>query len=207
MNPTLFRALAAPVVIAAAASPLIASPASDLAAVQRHLQSISTMTADFTQTDRNGKVLTGVLTLKQPGKIRFQYEKGVPILIVAEGGALTFIDYSVNQVQRWPIKNSPLGVLLDPSRDISRYAKVIPTANDGVISVEANDPKHPEYGRITLIFSRAAASPAGLELQGWVALDSQNNRTTIRLANQRYGVAVGDNMFRWNDPRKKAGRR
>lgn len=205
MNP-LFRALAAPAIIVAAAVPLAASPASDLATVQQHLRSIKTMTADFTQTDRNGKVLTGVLTLKQPGKIRFQYEKGVPILIVAEGGALTFIDYSVNQVQRWPIKNSPLGVLLDPSRDISRYAKVIPGYDDRVISVEANDPKHPEYGRITLVFARDASAPAGLMLQGWVALDSQNNRTTIRLANQRYGGAVSDDMFRWNDPRKKGPR-
>jgi outer membrane lipoprotein-sorting protein len=207
MNLTILRALAAPVAVAAVAMPLAATPATDLAAVQRHLQSIKTMTADFSQTDRNGKVLTGVLTLKQPGKIRFQYEKGVPILIVAEGGALTFIDYSVNQVQRWPIKNSPLGVLLDPSRDISRYARVVSGGDDRVISVEANDPKHPEYGRITLVFVRDASAPAGLALQGWVALDSQNNRTTIRLNNQRYGVGIDDSMFRWNDPRKKPARR
>lgn len=207
MTSTILRALAAPIAIAAAAAPVAASPATDLAAVQRHLQSIKTMTADFSQADRNGKVLTGVLTLKQPGRIRFQYEKGVPILIVAEGGALTFVDYSVSQVQRWPIKNSPLGVLLDPSRDISRFAKVVPGYDDRIISLEANDPKHPEYGRITLIFARDAAAPAGLRLQGWVALDSQNNRTTIRLSQQKYGVAIADNSFRWNDPRRKAGRR
>ena len=29
---------------------------------------VETMTADFTQTDRNGKVLTGTLTLKKPGQ-------------------------------------------------------------------------------------------------------------------------------------------
>ena len=43
-------------------------------------------------------------------------------------------------------------------------------------------------------------------LQGWVALDSQNNRTTIRLSNQRYGVAVDDKAFRFNDPRRSAAR-
>jgi outer membrane lipoprotein-sorting protein len=190
--------------IAAIAAPaaLLAQATGDLAAVQRHLQSITTMTADFTQTDRNGKVLTGTFTLKKPGKLRFQYEKGVPILIVAEGGALTFIDYSVRQVQRWPIKNSPLGVLLDPSRDITRYARVVQTGNDRVVSVEANDPKHPEIGRITMIFARDAAAPAGLALQGWVQLDSQNNRTTIRLANQRFGGAVSDGTFKWVDPRR-----
>jgi outer membrane lipoprotein-sorting protein len=190
------------IVAIAAPAALLAQATGDLAAVQRHLQSITTMTADFTQTDRNGKVLTGTFTLKKPGKLRFQYEKGVPILIVAEGGALTFIDYSVRQVQRWPIKNSPLGVLLDPSRDITRYARVVQTGNDRVVSVEANDPKHPEIGRITMIFARDAAAPAGLALQGWVQLDSQNNRTTIRLANQRFGGAVSDGTFKWVDPRR-----
>ncbi len=185
-----------------APAPIAAQATGDLAAVQRHLQSVTTMTADFSQSDRNGKVLTGVLTLKKPGKLRFQYEKGVPILIVAESGALTFIDYSVKQVQRWPIKNSPLGVLLDPSRDITRYAKLLPGFDNRLVSVEANDPKHPEYGRITLVFARDAAAPGGLMLQGWVALDSQNNRTTIRLSNQRFGAPVSDNTFRWNDPRR-----
>lgn len=193
--------------VAAVPSPIAAQATGDLAAVQKHLQSVETMTANFSQADRNGKVLTGVLTLKKPGKLRFQYEKGVPILIVAEGGALTFIDYSVKQVQRWPIKNSPLGVLLDPTRDITRYAKLVPGYDQRIVSVEANDPKHPEYGRITLVFVRNASAPGGLMLQGWVALDSQNNRTTIRLTNQKFGEPVSDNSFRWNDPRRSGVRK
>lgn len=193
--------LAAAAVVAAAPA---SAQANDLAQVQRHLQALTTMTAGFAQTDRAGKVLTGRLTLKQPGKIRFQYGQGVPLLIVAEGGALTFIDYSVNQVQRWPIRNSPLGVLLDPRRDLARYAKVVPNADPRVISVEARDPRHPEYGRITLVLARDASAPAGLTLQGWVALDSQGNRTTVRLTDQRYGAPVSDGTFRWDDPRKRA---
>jgi outer membrane lipoprotein-sorting protein len=199
--PSAALALIAPLVAAAPA----AAQTADLATVQRHLQGVTTMTADFTQTDRNGKVLTGTLTWKQPGNIRFQYEKGVPLLIVAEGGALTFVDYSVRQVQRWPIRNSPLGVLLDPRRDIATFAKMVP--GDGrLVSVEARDPKHPEYGVITLVFARNPAGPAGLSLQGWVALDSQNNRTTIRLSNQRYGAPVAANAFRWTDPRRTTAR-
>lgn len=181
--------------------PVQAQPANDLALVQRHLRALTTMTADFAQTDRNGKTLTGVLTLKQPGRIRFQYEKSVPLLIVADGGALTFVDYSVKQVQRWPVKNSPLGVLLDPSRDIGRYARLSAGVDPRLLSVEANDPKHPEYGQITLVFARDAGGPAGLALQGWVTLDSQNNRTTVRLSDQHFGGNISDNAFRWNDPR------
>lgn len=190
--------------LAVVATPLAAQATGDLATVQGSLKALTTMTADFTQTDRNGRVLNGTLTMKQPGKIRFQYQKDVPLLIVAEGGALTFIDYRVKQVQRWPIKNSPLGVLLDPSRDLSRFAHVVPSSDPRVISVEANDAKHPEYGRITLIFARDPSGPGGLMLQGWVALDAQNNRTTVRLTRQQFGGAVNDSTFAWNDPRRNS---
>jgi outer membrane lipoprotein-sorting protein len=189
--------------LVAVATPAIAQTGTDLAAVQRSIAGLDSMTAAFSQTDRNGQVLTGTLTLKRPGKIRFQYQKGVPLLIVGDGKALTFIDYSVKQVQRWPIGNSPLGVLLDPTRDISRYAKVVPSTNPGVLSVEAYDDKHPEYGRITLVFARSAAAPGGLMLQGWAALDSQGNRTTIRLTDQKFNVPVADSAFRWTDPRRQ----
>ncbi|CDO36100.1 Outer membrane lipoprotein-sorting protein [Novosphingobium mathurense] len=170
------------------------------------LRGISTMRADFVQTDRTGQSVTGTLTLKRPGRIRFQYEKSVNMLIVSDGKALTMIDYDVNQVQRWPISNSPLGALLDPNRDVAKFGTVRPTGNPNVVSVEVRDSKHPEYGVITLIFTRKPSAPGGLELTYWVALDSQNKRTTIQLKNQRYGVPVTDNDFRWNDPRRRTRR-
>jgi outer membrane lipoprotein-sorting protein len=185
----------------------VAAPSADLTLVQKHLQAVKSMTADFAQTDRSGKVLTGTLTLKQPGKIRFQYEKGVPILIVADGKSLWFLDYSVGQKQRWPIGGSPLGILLDPSRDMSKIATVVPTGNPELVSVDAADPKHPEYGRINLVFKRSPASPNGLMLQGWVTLDSQNNRTTVKLSNQKFNGPIADNAFKWNDPVRATGKK
>jgi outer membrane lipoprotein-sorting protein len=185
----------------------LAAPSADLTLVQKHLQAVKSMTADFAQSDRAGKVLTGTLTLKQPGKIRFQYEKGVPILIVADGKSLWFLDYSVGQKQRWPIGGSPLGILLDPSRDISGIATVVPAGNPELVSVDAADPKHPEYGRINLVFKRNPAAPNGLMLQGWVTLDSQNNRTTVKLSNQKFNGPVADNAFKWNDPARSTGKK
>lgn len=185
------------------AAPAIAQSAASLSSVQAHLKSTSSMTADFVQTDRNGQRLSGKLTLKRPGKIRFQYQKDVPLLIVGDGSRLSVIDYEVRQVQSWPVKNSPLGALLDPDRDLAQYARLVPTANDDVLSVEVKDPKRPEYGTITMVFVRDGAAPAGLRLRGWVALDSQNNRTRIDLSNQKFNVAVADSAFRWTDPRPR----
>ncbi len=197
---------------AAVAAPLSAqTPLSlqinDLSLVTSHLKAVTTMTAGFTQTDRAGKVLTGTLTLKRPGKIRFQYQQGVPLLIVGDGKALTFIDYSVKQVSRWPIGNSPLGVLLDPSKDLSRFTRIVTGGDSRVVLAEARDPRRPEYGVITLAFAREATAPAGLRLQGWVALDAQNNRTSVRLTNQQFNIPVSDQAFTWRDPRPAGPRK
>ena len=166
-----------------------------------HMQSVGTMTSTFTQTDRRGSTLSGKLLLKRPGHIRFEYQKGVPLLIVGDGKALTMVDYEVRQVQRWPIRNSPLAALLDPGQDLRRYGKLVATSTDDVISVEVRDPKRPEFGVITMVFVRQAGAPGGLTLNGWVALDSKNNRTSIRLDNVKYNGNVSNSAFTWKDPR------
>lgn len=196
---------AVPATYAAAPAP-VAAAAGDLDKAVAALRGISTMKADFVQTDRNGQAVRGVMTLKRPGKIRFEYAKGADMLIVSNGKSMYFVDYEAKQVQRWPISNSPLGALLDPNRDVRKFGKLIPTGHDDVISIEVRDPKHPEYGVMTLIFTRDASAPGGLRLTHWVALDSQNHRTTVRLSNQRYGVSVADSAFTFRDPRKSSGR-
>jgi outer membrane lipoprotein-sorting protein len=199
--------LAAPLSAAAflAPSAVSAQAASPLSQVTAHLKSVDTMTANFSQTGRGGQTLNGVLTMKRPGKVRFQYAKGVPLLIVGDGKALTMIDYQVKQVSRWPIGNSPLSVLLNPNQDLARVAKV--TRNDAqVLLVSARDPKRPEFGTITISFAKVPSAPAGLMLQGWTMVDAQSARSTVKLSNQRFNVAVADTAFRYVDPRKAGPR-
>ena len=194
-------ALAAAPVALAVTAPAPAQT-SGLAQVQSHLKAVNTMTAAFAQTGRGGQTLNGTLTLKRPGKIRFQYQKGIPMLIVGDGKRLTMIDYEVKQVESWPIGGSPLAVLLDPSKDLSSVAKV--TRNDNqVMLVQARDPKRPEFGTITLSFAKVASAPSGLILSGWTTRDAQNNNTTVRLSGHRFNVNVADSLFRYTDPRKR----
>ncbi len=179
---------------------------SDLDKAVGALRGISTMRADFSQIDRQGNSVRGVMTLKRPGKIRFEYEKEAEMLVVSNGRSLYLVDYGVNQVERWPIKNSPLGALLDPNRDVKKYGKLMPTGNDDVLSIEVRDPKRPEFGVINMIFVRDGSAPGGWQLTHWVALDSQNHRTTVRLSNHRYGLSVADSTFRFKDPRNSSRR-
>lgn len=197
---------ALPAVFLAVPTPVSAA-AGDLEAAVAALRGIGSMTADFTQTDRNGTTIPGKLYLKRPGKIRFEYAPSAKMLVVANGSSLFLVDYEVGQVQKWPIGNSPLGALLDPARDVKAYGRLVPTQHSDVVSVEVKDRKHPEYGVITLIFTRDATAPGGLRLTNWVALDSQNHRTTVRLSNQNYGAAVADSKFTFRNPRRTNSRR
>jgi outer membrane lipoprotein-sorting protein len=197
-------AVVAPAALGMAATPAAAQSADKLDQVVAALRGISTMKADFVQTDRNGLSIRGVLSLKRPGRIRFEYEPSAKMVVVSNGSRLTFVDYAVNQLTSWPIGSSPLGALLDPKRDVKRYGKLIPTSNPDVLSVEVKDSKNGIS--ITLIFVRDGAAPGGLELASWVALDAQNKRTTVRLSNQRYGMSVADSTFTVRDPRRTSRR-
>jgi outer membrane lipoprotein-sorting protein len=184
-------------------APVLAQAASPVAQVQTHLKAVGTMTANFSQTDRKGQTLTGTLTLKRPGKLRFQYQRGYPVLIVADGNKLSMVDYQSKDVRSWPVRNSPMGVLLHANPDLGRISKVV--RNDrNTLLIQARDPKKPEFGTITLGFAKVASAPAGLLLQGWTVIDAQNNRTTVKLSNQRFNVAVADGAFTFQDPRRKA---
>ena len=153
-------ALASPLALAAALpAPAVAQAPAGLDQVQAHLRAVTTMTASFAQTDRRGRTLNGTLSLKRPGKIRFDYGRSANMLIVGDGRALTFVDYDARDRQRWPINDSPLSVLLNPNQDLSRYARVV--RNDAqVLMIEARDPRRREFGTITIAFARVAGAPA-----------------------------------------------
>ena len=200
------RALALMAAPLALAAPVAAqAPQTGLAQVQTHLRAVETMTANFTQTDRRGRTLSGTLIVKRPGRIRFDYQ-GANMLIVGDGRALTFVDYDVRQVQRWPINDSPLSVLLNPAQDLSRFGRII-RDDAQVLMLEARDRRRREFGTITLAFARVPSAPGGLILQGWNMVDAQNNRTAVRLSGQRFNQPVADSAFTWSDPRRQRRRR
>jgi outer membrane lipoprotein-sorting protein len=192
---------AAAVAMLAPQAPVAAQAASPLTQVAAHLKAVGTMTAGFRQTDRKGRTLTGMMSLKRPGRLRFEYQKGVPMLIVADGRKLNMIDYETGRVDGWPIGNSPLGVLLNPNPDLGRIAKVVRNDSQTML-VQARDAKRPEFGTITLGFAKVRTAPSGLLLQGWTVVDAQNNRTTVKLSGQRFNVPVADSAFTFQRPVK-----
>ena len=194
-----FARVTSPVAIIASA-PVLAAESPDLARLKAHLTAVQTMTADFSQTDAKGQVATGTLEMKRPGRIRFAYNGG-DLLLVADGQRLTFLDYSVGQKSSWPLARTPLGPLLSPSPDFNGKAEILPSADRRVVVARAKSSG--QYGQLTLAFLRNGSAPGGLELYGWTAIDPQGRRTTVRLSNIRFNVAVPDSAFTYAEPKKK----
>ena len=197
------RALVPVAIAATAAASAPAQTSSELRAVEASLGATQSMTADFLQTDGKGRQMAGTLSLKRPGKIRFAYGGGVNMLLVADGKRLTFVDYEVAQKSSWPIAKSPLAVLLSPQPDLARIARIMPSEHRNVTIVRARDARRPEFGTLILAFARDGSAPGGLKLEGWTAIDAQNKKTTVRLSNQRYNVAVPDSAFGFAEPKRK----
>lgn len=197
------RRVLAPIAIVALEAPAIAAADPAVTQVERSLAATSSMTATFVQTNGKGQQLSGKLTLKRPGKARFDYGTSANISMVADGTNLYFLDYDVGQKNRWPIANSPLAPLLSSNPDLGRIASAVPTKDPRVTLIRMRDARRPEFGTMLMAFVRSPGAPGGLQLEGWTAIDAQNKKTTVKLDQQRYNVAVPDSAFQFAEPQKK----
>ena len=192
-----------PVAIIASAQPAAAADTSaDLARVRQHITSVSTMTADFVQTDARGRSAAGTLQLKRPGRVRFQYGSG-DLLLVADGKKLWFLDYQVGQKNSWDLNKTPLGMLLADNPDVRKIGRIIPNDDKRILVVRTRSSGIIGTGTLVLAFLRSPDAPGGLQLYGWTAIDAQNKKTTVRLSNVRYNVPVPDSAFTFKMPAKR----
>ena len=196
----LARALVPAAIVVLAAPAAAADSGADMTHLKAHISGVHTMTGNFLQIDSRGHTASGKLVLERPGKVRFEYNSG-DLLLVANGKTLTLVDYQVGQKSSWPLNRTPLGVLLSNSPDLKGRAQIVPSGNPNVVSVRARDPS--QYGSLTLVFLRSGSAPGGLQLYGWTAIDGQNRRTTVKLSDVRYNVAVPQSAFTYAEPKKK----
>lgn len=166
--------------------------------IEDSLNYIRSMKAVFIQRGPEGNVDEGTIFLERPGKIRFEYDNENPILVVSNGDMLSFIDYEIKQVSRWPIDKTPLSVLVDDHIDLSDRDIEIPEIIRfaGLIKISVLQPDNKDQGHITLIFEEST-----MELKSWEVIDVQGYTTRIALLNPEYNITVDDERFTFDDPR------
>ncbi len=183
-------------IVALALSFLLATPAMaeklSLNEISRYLNSFSSATGEFTQINDDGTISTGQIYIKRPGRVRFEYNPPERTLVVADGDTVGIMDPKSNTGgEAYPLHRTPLKIILDRNVDFSRARMVTGHSSDGkTTTVRAQDPEHPEYGNIELVFT---GSP--VELRQWVINDSSGSRTTVVLGDLNKGVQLGNDRF------------
>ncbi len=163
-----------------------------LGEISRYLNGFQTATGEFTQINDDGTISTGQIYIKRPGKVRFEYNPPEQILVVADGSTVGVIDGKSNTgPEAYPLHRTPLKIILARRVDFSRERMVTGHSSDGkTTTVRAQDPEHPEYGNIELVFT---GDP--VELRQWVINDDAGSRTTVVLGDLKTDLRLGDDRF------------
>lgn len=181
----------APVALLALSAPVLAEKLS-LGTLSKYLNGLTTVEADFTQVNSDGSVSTGRIFIKRPGRVRFEYNPPDKALVLAGGQQVAIFDGKSNvPPEQYPLKRTPLNLILAANIDLGRAKMVVGHSADATSTrVKAQDPEHPEYGTIELVFS---ADP--VELRQWVITDDLGQQTTVILGGMTKGGALGEGMF------------
>ncbi|WP_323035262.1 outer membrane lipoprotein carrier protein LolA [Pararhodobacter sp.] len=181
--------------------PATAAPIS-LSEISRYFNSFRTAEADFTQVNPDGTLSTGRLMIHRPGRIRFEYAAPDPTLVLATAGSVNIFDARSNAgPSSYPLARTPLALILDDTVNLGRGRMVVGHYEDGpTTSVVAQDPEHPEYGNIRLVFS---ANPT--ELRQWIVTDDTGVETTVILGTLRTGVSLGSLLFNLDSELQRRG--
>ena len=160
--------------------------------LSRYLNALTTAEAEFTQINSDGSISTGKLYIHRPGRVRFEYNPPDKNLVLAGGGQVAIFDSKSNQPpEQYPLSKTPLSIILDKNVDLSRAKMVVGHKVDGnTTRVRAQDPEHPEYGSIEMVFTSGPT-----ELRQWVIRDDSGAETTVILGEMKKGVKLGSSLF------------
>ena len=154
--------------------------------------SFETAEGDFTQVNPDGSLSTGRLMIHRPGRVRFEYDPPNRDLVIASAGSVNIFDARSNQGPTvYPLRRTPLNLILGRRVDLTRERMVVDHFRDGPTTVVvAQDPERPEYGNIRLVFS---ADP--IELRQWVITDDMGRETTVILGDLRLDAHLSAGIF------------
>jgi len=187
----LTRLILASLAVVAATLPASAEKLS-LGELSRYLNGLTTLEAEFTQINADQTISTGTIMIQRPGRARFEYDPPDETLVIAGGQQLGVFDAKSNTgPEQYPLRETPLNLILERNVDLARSGMVVGHSYDGTATtVTAQDPDHPEYGNIQLMFTGAP-----IELRQWVITDNAGSQTTVILGELETGMRFNTATF------------
>lgn len=174
------------------AGPALAAGKISLDELNRYLNGLQSAKGGFTQVNPDKTLSKGTFFLQRPGRMRFEYEPPNDALVVAGQGKLAIFDKKSNQgPQQYPLHRTPLNIILRDTVNLKQSGMLVAHQSDGTsTSIVAQDPEHPGYGNVRLVFT---AGPT--ELRQWVVTDESGQQTTVILGKLETGLRLPVGIF------------
>jgi outer membrane lipoprotein-sorting protein len=168
-----------------------------VAAVERHLNSLTTLRARFLQIAQNGASAEGTALLWRPGRMRFDYDPPEPLLLIAAHNQFFQYDRELRSPTTVPVGSTPLGFLLrDPIRLAGDITVSAAERAGGFLRVTMHRAGQAAEGRLSLVFEE---NP--MQLRQWAVVDAQARETRVTLTQIETGLRFDPRLFEFNDPR------
>jgi len=165
------------IIISCSSHPSLAERIS-LNKISDYINGLTTLQADFEQINSDGSIDRGKLYIRRPGRMRLEYTAPNNALVIAGAGSVAiFDDKSKNGPTLFPLKKTPLNLLLKKNVDLYKNEMITEhTANNENTFIVAKDLKRKSQGSIKMMFSNSPVS-----LQGWTITNQSNQKTKIIL--------------------------
>ena len=156
----------------------------DLARIEQYMDSVITLQASFQQVDPDGRLSFGTIYLRKPGRLRVEYNPPSPILVVADGGLLSYYDSSLDELSQMPLKQSTAWFLVRHPIDLQKGITVSHIdRSPGGLQLNMFQTDQPDAGSVSLIFYE---NP--LSLAQWTVTDPDNKQVRVGLSDVQTGI-------------------
>lgn len=161
----------------------------------RALAAVTTAEGRFVQIAPDYSISEGKFYLRRPGRVRFEYDEPVPILIVADGATVAIEDRDLETQDRVPLRTTPLALLLDDALDFETRANILNVRKaGGQIGIAMSDRSGETEGVLELILDAETYA-----LQAWRTEDAAGGVTTVSLQEVETGTRINPRLFRIED--------
>jgi outer membrane lipoprotein carrier protein len=202
----------APLAVSGAAQSPVATPlasAADIASrVQKRYDTIRDFTADFIHSYEGGvlrrKVVErGVVQIKKPGRMRWDYQSPEKKLFVSDGSQMYLYEVAPNQVTVFPVPkgdDAATAVLFlagrgNVTRDFTVGHEAGGNADTHVLRLTPKAPER-DYDWLVLHVDRTT-----YQIRTLSAADAQGGRSTFDFTNIRENTGLADRVFTFSIPR------
>ena len=160
---------------------------------QNYLNKMTTLKAKFIQATSRGGFARGKLWISVPGRMRFDYDPPIEVIIVSNGKTVLFKDEALDQLSYIAFDATPASMLLGGKVDFFGPNVLLTDFenDDGTVRITVVREEDPAEGSLTMVFNASS-----MALIKWMIIDAQGIATTVSLLEPRFGAKIDAKLFK-----------